>query len=112
MISTTLFFLFSSFSLVMLALGLWFKSPAVTIAGGFTFLFTGLGLLAGGMQEYDGSHNATQTFNASSNVTEIAETANYSLKKDLFTEAWGLLYLLTGLVGFYLGATIPRAERG
>lgn len=110
MITSTLLFLFYFFSAFLVVVGMFFRMPVVTIAGGATFMFCGLASLVDGVGEYDGSYNVTSSFNASNNVTEELQTPNYNVTKNLFSTALSLIYIFSGVATMIYGATYRKVE--
>lgn len=117
MITTTLLTLFSFFSLFFILIGIYMKSPVITIAGAVTFLFTGLATITGGVQEFDGTKNSTTTIeyldstNTSvSNIT-LTTSPNYSVRNDYTVTAWSLFMIVSGLSTLVYGATIPGSPK-
>ena len=117
MITTTLLTLFSFFSLFFILIGIYTKSPVLTIAGAVTFLFTGLATITGGVQEFDGTKNSTSTVayldaaNTSvANIT-LSTAPNYAVRNDLVVTSWSLFMILSGLATLVYGATIPGSPK-
>lgn len=117
MITTTLLTLFSFFSLFFILIGIYTKSPVLTIAGAVTFLFTGLATITGGVQEFDGTKNSTSTVAyldaANTSVANITLTTapNYTVRNDYPVTAWSLFMILSGIGTLIYGATIPRTDK-
>jgi hypothetical protein len=118
MITTTLLTLFSFFSLFFILIGIYTKSPVLTIAGAVTFLFTGLATITGGVQEFDGTKNSTSTVKyldaANTSVANITLTTapNYAVRNDYPVIAWSLFMIMSGLATVIYGATIKGADKG
>lgn len=104
-------FLFSAVSLIAVGV-LGKKESAVFVAlGGFMFLLLSFSMIIdGGVSYYNTSLNVTETFNATSNVTTIAQTPNYNTKNDLQTGGLATLFLLTGIACFWYGVDIYQRE--
>lgn len=108
MLTATLFFLFSFFSLVLLLMGLMIRSPAIIFAGAGCFIVVSVLLVtSNGLTEYDGTTNSTYLFNASDNQTTTTQVANYSVHNDYLVSGMALVFILAGLVGMFYGATLP-----
>ena len=108
MLTATLFFLFSFFSLVLLLMGLMIRSPVIIFAGAGCFIVISVLLVtSNGITEYTGTTNSTYFFNASSNVTTTTQTANYYTNNDYLVSGMCLVYILAALYGMFYGATLP-----
>lgn len=108
----TILFLFYSFSVALLAIGMFFRSPIITIAGGATFVLIGIATVASGVTEYTPSTNSTIAYtynddaNTSINTTSITQVSDTSTTNDLMTQGIGLFYVLSGIYGIIYGATL------
>lgn len=114
MITTTLFLIFSFLSVFCILLGVFLRSPVITIAGAMTFLFTGLASAIGGVTEYDGTMNKTTfyDYNASGGLvgSSVNATANYVVRNDLLVQGWSVVMFLGGIAGLYYGATMGKVQ--
>jgi hypothetical protein len=90
-------------------------------------MFTGLFTAVGGVSEYDGSYNATFSYECKQcycaeqegcsvidggNLTMTGETQtpNYVTANGMITQGIGAIFSLMGVALIYYGATIPKAQ--
>ena len=83
MISITLLFLSFFISLILLAVGIFGRSPTFIGIAGLIIIVTGLAMGIYGIVEFDGSYNSTYTYHNATNtsVSGITRVENYITHK-------------------------------